>query len=103
MLNVDPRKISIILQSKSAQSNGFVTVAPWRSEFYTMPTQNYNFAGTNDWLNELAVHEYRHMAQFQRSITGFNKFFYYLFGQQATAGFAFASVAYAGRQVFLHG
>ncbi len=86
-----PRKISVILQNQSAQSNGFVTVAPWRSEFYTMPTQNYNFAGTNDWLNELAVHEYRHMAQFQRSITGFNKFFYYLFGQQATAGFAFAA------------
>jgi hypothetical protein len=85
-----PKKISVIMQNQSSLSNGFVTLAPRRSEFYTMPTQNYNFQGTNDWLDALAVHEYRHMAQFQRSITGFNKFFYYLFGQQVTAGMAFA-------------
>jgi len=86
-----PKKISVILQNQSSFSNGFVTMAPRRSEFYTMPAQNYNFIGTNDWMNNLAVHEYRHMVQFQRSITGFNKAFYYLFGQQATAGFAFAA------------
>jgi len=86
-----PRKISVILQNQSSLSNGFVAMAPWRSEFYTMPTQNYNFAGTNDWLDALAVHEYRHMAQFERSITGFNKLVYYTFGQQATAAMAFAA------------
>ena len=86
-----PKKISIILQNQSAISNGFVTLAPRRSEFYTMPSQNYNFVGTNDWLNLLAAHEYRHVVQFQRSITGFNKFIYYLFGQQAAAGLAFAA------------
>ncbi len=86
-----PRKISVILQNQSSLSNGFVTMAPRRSEFYTMPTQDYNFLGTNDWLNNLSVHEFRHMAQFERSITGFNKFFYYLFGQQVAAGMAFAA------------
>ena len=86
-----PKKISIILQNQSSLSNGFVTLAPRRSEFYTMPAQNYNFAGNNDWLNLLASHEYRHMVQFQRSITGFNKVIYYLFGQQALAGMAFAA------------
>ncbi|NOT76719.1 MAG: hypothetical protein HOP08_17470 [Cyclobacteriaceae bacterium] len=87
-----PKKMSIILQSNSSVSNGFVTFAPKRSEFYTMPSQNYNFAGTNDWLNLLSSHEYRHMVQFQRSITGFNKLLYFVFGQQATAGMAFAAV-----------
>jgi hypothetical protein len=86
-----PRRISFILQTQSSVSNGFVTLAPWRSELYTMPSQNYNFIGTNDWLTLLASHEYRHVVQFQRSITGFNKFFYYLFGQQALAGLSFAA------------
>ncbi len=86
-----PKKISVILQNQSSLSNGFVTLAPRRSEFYTMPAQNYNLAGNNDWLNLLSSHEYRHMAQFQRSITGFNKVIYYLFGQQAVAGMAFAA------------
>lgn len=85
------RRISIVLQNQSSVSNAFVTMAPWRSEFYTMPTQNYNFAGTNDWLNSLVVHEYRHMSQFTRSLTGFNKAVYYVFGQQFAAAMAFAS------------
>ena len=45
-----PRRISIILQNQSSVSNGFVTMAPKRSEFFIMPTQNYNFSGTNDWI-----------------------------------------------------
>src|SRR3954466_6979665 len=56
-----PKKISVILQSKSSLSNGFVTLAPRRSEFYAMPSQNYNFVGNNDWLSLLSSHEYRHM------------------------------------------
>ncbi len=90
-MGVLPKKISVILQNNSSLSNAFVTLAPRRSEFYTMPAQNYNFSGTNDWLNLLSSHEYRHVVQFQRSITGFNKLFYYVFGQQAVAGFAFAA------------
>ncbi|HRI79877.1 MAG TPA: hypothetical protein PLR06_10120, partial [Cyclobacteriaceae bacterium] len=90
-MGVLPKKISIILQNQSSISNGFVTLAPRRSEFYTMPSQNYNFIGTNDWLNNLAAHEYRHIVQFQRSVTGFNKLVYTLFGQQVLAGFAFAA------------
>lgn len=85
------KPISIILQSQSALSNGFVTLAPRRSEFYTMPPQNYNFAGTNDWLSLLASHEYRHVVQYQQSIVGFNKIVYYLLGQQALSLTAFAA------------
>lgn len=91
-LGVTPKKISVILQSQSAISNGFVTMAPKRSEFFVMPPQNYNFIGTNDWLSLLSSHEYRHMVQFQKSITGFNKAIYFLFGQLAEAGMAFVSV-----------
>src|SRR6478752_1171186 len=37
-----PRRISVILQNQSSQSNGFVSYLPRRSEFYTMPAQDYN-------------------------------------------------------------
>jgi hypothetical protein len=90
-MGVKPKRISILLQNQSSISNGFVTLAPRRSEFYTMPPQNYNFIGTNDWLSLLASHEYRHVVQYQRSIVGFNKLVYYVFGQNALSVVAFAA------------
>ncbi len=91
-LGVSPKKISIVLHSQSATSNGFVTLAPRRSEFFAMPPQNYNFIGNNDWLTLLVSHEYRHIVQFQKSNVGFNKAIYFLFGQLTQAGMAFVAV-----------
>ena len=91
-MGATPRKFSVILQNQSAVSNGFVSLIPKRSEFYTMPPQDYNFGGTNDWLNQLATHEYRHMTQFERSNTGFNRVLYYLFGPATLAAMATSSV-----------
>lgn len=86
-----PRKISVILQSQSTLSNAFVTITPRRAEFYAMPSQNYNFTGNNDWLNLLATHEYRHMAQFQHSTRGVNKIIKYAFGNNALAGMSYVA------------
>jgi hypothetical protein len=86
-----PRKLSVILQNQSATSNGFVSVLPRRSEFYTMPSQDYNFIGTNDWLDILASHEYRHVVQYQHANRGFNRLMYYLFGAGTYAGMAQAA------------
>lgn len=58
-----PRPISIILQSQGVVSNGFVTMAPRHSEFYTIPAQEFD---SQDWLNSLAVHELRHVVQFDK-------------------------------------
>jgi hypothetical protein len=91
-ISARPRKIPIILQNQSAISNGFVALAPRRSEFFGMPPQNYNFIGNNDWYDLLATHEYRHIVQFQKSITGFNKLVYYTLGQFGLAAMAFAAV-----------
>ncbi len=87
-LGSTPRRLSVILQNRSSVSNGFVSVLPRRSEFYTMPSQDYNFTGTNDWLNLLAAHEYRHVVQYQHANRGFNRVMYYLFGAGTYAGFA---------------
>lgn len=90
-MGVAPRKISVILQNQSSVSNGFVSITPRRSEFYAMPSQNYNFVGNNDWLNLLATHEYRHMAQFQHATRGFNKLLYYTFGANVLAGMSYVA------------
>ncbi|MCS6973475.1 MAG: hypothetical protein NZM13_03235, partial [Cyclobacteriaceae bacterium] len=83
-----PRRFTVVLQNQTAISNGFVSLLPRRSEFFTMPPQDYNFTGTVDWLDQLAAHEYRHMVQFDRSRTGLNKLAYYAFGPATLAGLA---------------
>ncbi|MEM9857046.1 MAG: hypothetical protein AAF843_06810 [Bacteroidota bacterium] len=89
--NKRPKKIPIVLQNQNSISNGFVTLGPRRSEFFTTAPQNYNFLGTNDWLELLAIHEYRHVVQFSQSRKGWNKFFSILFGQNTQAGMAFTA------------
>ncbi|MEH6307102.1 hypothetical protein RYH73_15755 [Olivibacter sp. CPCC 100613] len=64
-----PRKISIILQNRDVVSNGFVQLAPRRSEFATTPPQQMDY---QDWLNSLAMHELRHVVQFDK-IAGYLK------------------------------
>lgn len=91
-LGVRPKKISIILQNQTTVSNGFVTLLPRRSEFYTMPPQDYNSLGTNDWLNHLASHEYRHVVQYQRANTGFNRLLNFAFGPATFAAMYSMSV-----------
>lgn len=65
-LGKSPRKISIVLQSRLVESNGFVRLAPRGSEFYTTPPQQ---GDSQDWLDMLAIHELRHVAQLDK-LTG---------------------------------
>lgn len=88
-MGASPRKISLILQNQTSISNGFVSITPRRSEFYGMPSQNYNFIGNNDWLNLLATHEYRHMVQFQHATRGFNRLVYYAFGNYGLSAMSY--------------
>src|SRR6188508_1312787 len=90
-LGSSPRKISVLLQNQSSVSNGFVSQLPRKSEFYTMPSQDYNFMGTNDWLDMLASHEYRHIVQYQHALRGFNRALYYVFGGLTFTGMTQAS------------
>ncbi len=90
-LGKKPRPIPIILQNQGVISNGFVTLGPRRSEFYTSPPQDYKFLGNNDWLNTLATHEFRHVVQFDKAITGISKLGYWFFGEDVLAGLAFIS------------
>jgi hypothetical protein len=90
-LRAEPRRLSVILQNQSSISNGFASLLPRRSEFFTMPPQDYNFVGTNDWLDLLATHEFRHIVQYQHATRGFNKAMYYAFGPTTLMAFAQAA------------
>ncbi|EDM35268.1 hypothetical protein PBAL39_13587 [Pedobacter sp. BAL39] len=59
--------IPILLQNRGVVANGFVQLGPKKSEFYTTPPQQFD---SQDWLNNLAVHELRHVAQFDKLTSG---------------------------------
>ncbi|MEL6863545.1 MAG: hypothetical protein AAFP19_03955 [Bacteroidota bacterium] len=77
-------KVSIFLQNQTIIPNGFVTVGPFRSEFYMTPPQ---FNCTTDWLDLLAIHEYRHVQQFNNSRQGITQLARYVFGSWGFGGF----------------
>ena len=81
-LGVSPRPISVVLQSQTTVSNGFVTFLPRHAEFFTMPQQGMGL-GTVDWLDGLAVHEYRHVGQFEKARQGVGRVLNPLFGDGA--------------------
>jgi hypothetical protein len=87
-LGVFPKPISVILQNQTAVSNGFVTLLPRRSEFFTTPPQDYNLLGTNNWLDLLAVHEFRHVVQYEKAKTGAGKFYHFLLGNTALSAYS---------------
>jgi len=79
-LNYTPKRIDILLHNQTPTANGFVTWAPRRSEFFTIPAQNNV---STDWLEHLAIHEYRHVVQISKLNGGFTKHAGYLIGQHA--------------------
>jgi hypothetical protein len=75
-----PPKISLILQNQSVNSNGFVTLAPRRSEWYVTPSIDPELTNT-EWLKTLAIHEFRHVVQFQKTRQNFNRYYEILLGE----------------------
>ncbi len=83
-------KISIVVHNQTIVPNGFVGIAPFRSEFFATPPQSANLLGTVDWLDALAVHEYRHALQFSNAKVGLTKLFFIF---QGSNGWGLASGA----------
>ncbi|MFQ3578718.1 MAG: hypothetical protein SNJ71_01080 [Bacteroidales bacterium] len=79
------RRLSIVLRSNTSISNGFVTLAPRRMELFNTPSQDIE---PIDWFDLLAIHEYRHVKQFDYMNQGLNKAFYYFMGEQLVAGYS---------------
>src|SRR6516164_584873 len=58
------RKIDIVFQTRTTISNGYVQLAPFRSEFELTADQNSFELGSLPWQKQLAIHEYRHVQQY---------------------------------------
>ncbi len=81
-LGVSPRPLAVVLQNQTTVSNGFVTFLPRHAEFFTTPQQGLAL-GTVDWLDGLAVHEFRHVGQFEKARQGVGRVLGPLFGDGA--------------------
>jgi len=79
------RKINIVFQNQTTISNGYVGLAPFRSEFQLTPEQNSFELGSLPWQKMLAIHEYRHVQQYNNFRLGLSKAFFYLFGEGGQA------------------
>jgi len=55
--------------------------APKRMEIFTCPPQD---TYAENWLQQLAIHEYRHVVQIDKLNQGMTKVLTYVFGEQAT-------------------
>jgi hypothetical protein len=75
------RKVNIVLQTQSTIGNGYVSLAPFRSEFQITPITNNFDLGSISWPDALSVHEYRHVQQFNNFRNGLSNVLYYLFGE----------------------
>ncbi|MDP9230383.1 MAG: hypothetical protein M3O67_06905, partial [Bacteroidota bacterium] len=96
-------KINIVLQNQTTIANGYVGLGPFRSEYFLNPNPNNFELGSIAWSDMLAVHEYRHVQQFNNFRNGLSKALYYLFGEEGLALGINASVPdwfYEGDAVF---
>lgn len=79
------KKINILLQNNTTISNAFVALGPYKSEFYLTPTQNSFELGSLPWPDQLAIHEYRHVEQFNNFNVGLSHVLYLIFGEEGQA------------------
>src|SRR5687768_7511435 len=78
-------KINIVLQQHPTDANGYVSLGPFRSEFFLTPRQNSFELGSLPWHKTLALHESRHVQQYSNFRRGLSKAFYVAFGQEGQA------------------
>lgn len=79
------KQVSIVLQNQTTISNAYVGLAPFRSEFYLTPTQNNFELGSLPWADQLGVHEFRHVQQYNNFNVGLSKVISTIFGQGGQA------------------
>lgn len=78
-------KINVVLHSNTTLANGYVALAPYRSEYYLVPGSNIFEFGNLTWGDQLAVHEYRHVQQYNNFNRGLSKAFGVVLGQEGRA------------------
>ncbi|MCG8311082.1 MAG: hypothetical protein MI975_27090 [Cytophagales bacterium] len=85
------KKIDIVLQNQTVASNGYVGLAPFRSEYYLNPPQSGYLVSSN-WLDILTIHEQRHVQQFSNARRGLTNFGYVIGGELGWSFFSSLSI-----------
>ncbi len=76
------RKVSVVIHTQTANSNGMVAWAPRRMELWTVPSQSaFNYS--QEWMEQLILHETRHVVQINKMNQGLGKVLKLAFGEQA--------------------
>lgn len=78
--NPMPPRTSFIVHTNSTTSKAFTPYAPRRIEFLTTPPQDFY---TQNWIDDIIIHEYRHVSQYATLNTGFTRIMSTLIGEQA--------------------
>lgn len=86
------KKIDLLIYPHTIVSNGFTSLAPYKIGVFGTAFQNNFNLGSLNWIDGLAIHEYRHALQFNNARHGFTKFSYYLTGESGWALSMFQSV-----------
>lgn len=81
-MNGKIKKTSIILHNQSVISNGTTAWAPTRIDLVTTPPQN---TYAHQWLDQLALHEIRHLIQIEKLNTGLTKVLRTILGEHVLA------------------
>lgn len=81
-LDINPKRIPVVLHPYTTISNGSVAWAPKRMDLITTPDA-YD-AGSDPWTHHLVTHELRHVAQMEHYTKGIYNVFYYLLGEQVS-------------------
>ncbi len=79
-LDFKPKRVPVILHNNTIVPNALTVWAPKRIELYTCPPQDLY---AQDWLQQLMIHEYRHVVQLDRTNQGFTKALSWVLGEQA--------------------
>lgn len=79
------KKVNVVLHPFSNVPNAFVQLAPFESEFYLHQPFDALSNGALSWEDQLSVHEYRHVQQYNNFNVGLSKIAGIVFGENARA------------------
>jgi hypothetical protein len=77
-----PSPVPLIVHNYNIVPNAVTAWAPKRVEMFTTPPQD---TYAQDWMDQLMIHEYRHVVQIDRANQGFTKVLSWFTGQQAAS------------------
>ncbi len=84
-IGIKQRKINLVLQNQTTISNAYVGLGPFRSEFFLTPLQNSFELGSLPWADQLAIHEFRHVQQYNNFNVGLSNLLRIVFGDEGQA------------------